>query len=168
MKLNFKAHRSLIVRIQEDLRRPHQFAFERVGFVSCRFGVIDHGALVLAHDYHPVADEHYEVDQSVGARFGSAAIRSALEIAISKPVGIFHVHLHDHPGVPRPSSVDSREWAKFVPNFWHVRPELPHGALILSSDRIIGRCWYPGLIRPVAMSRFTVVDSHLTFWRVAR
>jgi hypothetical protein len=103
----------------------------------------------------------------VGARFSSGALRSALEIAISKEVGIFHVHLHDHPGIPRPSSVDRREWAKFIPCFWNVQPTLPHGALILSSDRIVGWCWYPGRPQPIAMSRFTVVGSRLIFWEAA-
>lgn len=164
MKVSFKVQGSLVLRMREDLRRPHPHAAERVGFISCRFGTIQQGVLVLAHEYHPVADEHYEFDPSVGARFSSAAIRSALQIAISKEVGIFHVHLHDHAGVPRPSLVDWREWAKFVPDFWHVRPALPHGALLLSRDRIIGWCWYPGRHEPVAMSRFTLVDSRLVFW----
>ena len=49
--------------------------------------------IILAHSFHPVSDEHYEMDPQVGARFNSAAIRAALQIAYSDEVGVFHVHL---------------------------------------------------------------------------
>ena len=141
---------------------------ERVGFVACRFGTSDRSLLVLGCEYHAVADEHYERDVSVGARFNSAAIRCALEVSLSAAVGMFHVHLHEHRGVPGPSNVDWREWAKFVPDFWHVRPHLPHGALILSLDQMNGWCWCPGKSQPIAMSRFSVVARRLVSWEVGR
>lgn len=81
---------------------------------------------------------------------------------------MFHVHLHDRLGTPHPSEVDWSEWAKFIPDFWHVQPKLPHGALILSRNRINGWCWYPGLSRPLAMTRFSVVDSKLTIWELPK
>ncbi len=167
MNVHFKIQGTLARRIRSDLRRPHSHAAERIGFMSCRFGTSDRALLVLAHDYHPAADEHYEFDATVGARFSSAAIRSAMQVAISHEVGIFHVHLHDHRGVPRPSAVDWSEWARFVPDFWHVRPALPHGALIFSLNQISGWCWYPGSRDPMPISQFTVVDHRLIFWKVA-
>lgn len=166
MHIHFKALGNLVRVIREDLQRPHAHAAERVGFVSCRFGASEQGLLILAHGYHPVADEHYEYDPMVGARFSSAALRSAFQLALSNEVGIFHVHLHDHRGLPRPSSVDRREWAKFVPNFWHVQPDLPHGALLFSRDRLNGWCWYPREHTPLAISRFTLIDQQLVFWEV--
>ncbi len=110
-------------------------------------------------------DEHYEYDPGVGARMNSAAIRSALQLALSNNFGLFHVHLHDHRGLPGPSPIDWSEWQKFVPDFWHVRPGLPHGALILSRDRMRGWCWYPGRQRPIEIERFTLVGRGMQSWR---
>jgi hypothetical protein len=157
--------RSLRDAILRDLLRPHQYAAERVGFVSCRFGTSDSGLLVLAHDFYPVLDEHYEEDPGVGARMNSAAMRAALQVALSNEVGLFHIHLHDHQGLPGPSRIDWGEWQKFVPDFWHVRPQLPHGALILSRDRLSGWCWYPRKQEPIQVERFTLVGRAMQSWR---
>jgi len=145
MRITFKITRRLFADVQVDLRRPHAFAAERVGWLRCR--VADSAAgclLVLAHDYFPVEDGDYVEDWSVGARMGSAAIRKALQLAYNTKAAMFHVHLHDHGGRTAFSRVDGRETAKFVPDFWHVRPEMPHGALVFSRDFATGRCWYPG------------------------
>jgi hypothetical protein len=164
VRIHFKLTEDLVRKMRGDLLRPHGHAAERVGFISCRFGTSDDGLLILGRDYHPVEDEHYEFDPMVGARFGAAAIRSALQIALSNGVGIFHIHCHEHLGEPKPSRVDWTEWAKFVPNFWHARPELPHGALLLSTNRMSGWCWFPGQNDPMKISRFTVVGQRLRYW----
>jgi hypothetical protein len=166
MTIHFRMMRTLREAILRNLLRPHEHAAERVGFVSCRFGTSDSGLLILAHSFHPVQDEFYEEDPSVGARMNSAAIRSALQVALSQEVGMFHIHLHDHRGLPGPSSIDWSEWKKFVPNFWHIRPNLPHGALILSRDRLSGWCWYPGQSEPVRVARFTFIGKGLQSWEV--
>lgn len=145
MKITFKITYELYRRIQADLQRPHAIAAERVGWLRCRVGDAPKGGLLLlAYDYYPVADDDYIDDPSVGAMMGSGAIRKALQLALDKPISIFHVHMHDHQGQPHFSGVDTRETAKFVPDFWHVRPGMPHGAMILSQDDAYGRCWYPG------------------------
>lgn len=143
MKVTFKITRQLLAGVRADLRRPHAFAAERVGWLRCRVADSPAGLLVLAHDYVPVEDGDYVHDWTVGARMSSAAIRKALQVALNTKVAMFHVHLHDHPGWTRFSRVDEAETAKFVPDFWHVRPELPHGALVLSRDWAVGLCWYP-------------------------
>lgn len=160
MTIHFKMLGTLHETVLRDLRRPHSHAAERVGFLSCRFGASEKSLLVLAHRFHPVLDADYEDDFSVGARINSSAFRSALQTALSEDVGMFHVHLHGHHGVPRPSRIDWREWARFVPNFWHVRPNLPHGALLLSADRLAGWCWYPGSQEPIPLDRFTVIGRN--------
>ena len=140
MNIHFKLTTRMEARLRNDLERSHPHASERVGFVSARFGWADHGLLIVANDYYSVADSDYEIDGAVGARINGTAFRGALQMALSANVGMFHVHLHEHNGLPRPSAVDWTEWERFVPNFWHVRPDLPHGALILSADRIAGWC----------------------------
>jgi hypothetical protein len=159
MTITFKITRQLFAAVCDDLRRPHSFAAERVGWLRCRVGnAPDGGLLVLAHDYCPVADDQYVRDRSVGAMMGSAAIRAALQLALKGDTCVFHVHLHDHNGQPGFSTTDARETAKFVPDFWHVSPNLPHGAVIFSNDSMCGRCWYPGGAA-VEITKFVIVGA---------
>ncbi|CAN5544784.1 hypothetical protein BH23ACI1_BH23ACI1_26900 [soil metagenome] len=51
-----------------------------------------------------------------------------------------------------------------IPNFWHVRPELPHGGLILSEDNAMGIVWVPHQTEVFQISKFTVVGGHLQRW----
>lgn len=143
MKVVFKLRRDLLERIHVDLSRPHHFAAERVAFLACRLASTDDGACILAQAYLPVADDHYEDDPSVGAMMDSQAIRSALEYAYNHGTAMFHLHRHEHRGHPNFSIVDECEAARFVPDFWKVAPNLLHGALVLSHDRIHGRWWGP-------------------------
>jgi len=163
MKSHFKITRKLIDHVRTDVRRPHAFAGERVGFILCRFGVTSRpDLLVLAHSYHAVADEDYIDDMQYGAVINSAAFRKAMQLAYTNAVGLFHVHLHEHSGKPSPSGIDVRETSAFVPDFFHVRPRLPHGALVLSADSISGRIWVPEDRKPSTIDRFTVVGTPLS------
>ena len=127
MRAVLKAVDRLLDRVRVDLARPHEFAAERVGFLVCRpASLMPEGVVILAHDYRPIEDADYIDDPTVGAMMGPAAIRKALEFALNNQVGIFHVHMHDHTGRPRFSRTDASESAKFVPDFWNVRPEMPH------------------------------------------
>ena len=92
---------------------------------------------------------------------GPAAIRKAMQRAYNEPVGMFHVHMHDHRGSPWFSQVDLAENNKFVPDFWNVRPEMPHGALVLSRDSIACLCWDPSTRQPQSINKFTIVDAPL-------
>jgi hypothetical protein len=80
-----------------------------------------------------------------------------MQLAYTHGVGLFHVHLHDHMGRPSPSEIDLRETEQFVPDFFHVRPNLPHGALILSADSLSGRIWHPEDQKAKVIGRFTIV-----------
>jgi hypothetical protein len=162
MRVEFKVRGSLLTQMRKDLQRPHAFAFERVGFISCGIAnIAPDGLIILASEYHPVADEDYEDDRSVGAMMGSAAIRKALQFAYRNEVGMFHVHMHCHEGRPSPSRTDLEETAKFVPSFWHVRPRLAHGAIILSRDSISGRCWSPGMKGPLPLTKIAIVGPRM-------
>ncbi len=76
---------------------------------------------------------------------------------------MFHIHLHDHTGIPKFSKTDSREAAKFVPDFFNVQPNFPHGALILSKDSVVARCWYRLTETPAWISKITFVGSPMKF-----
>jgi len=166
VRVMFKVVDRLLERVRLDLARPHEFAAERVGFLVCRAASLEReGIVVLAHDYSPVEDEDYVDDPTVGAMMGPAAIRKALEFVLNNKAGMFHVHMHDHHGRPRFSRIDARESAKFVPDFWNVRPGMPHGALVVSTDSVWGMCWYPGISAPVEISEFVVVGSPMVLVR---
>lgn len=162
MKITFKISQVLFTKIHRDLSRPHEFAAERVGFIACgasAFGT--DGLLLLGDTYHPVADQHYVDDPRVGAMMNSDAIRSALEIAYTRNVAMFHVHRHEHYGKPGFSGVDRRESAKFVPDFFKVRPSLPHGVLVLSHDSMAGLCWAGRDKHPVEIQEFVVIGPQV-------
>lgn len=141
MRAILKMHSSLAQAIRDDLERPHQFAFERAGFIECRAAEIQNGIMVLAQSYHPIADNDYVPDEKVGARINGSAIRSAMQTSLNSGAGIFHVHMHEHAGIPRPSRIDLVEGGKLIPDFFSVTPTAPHGMIILSTDEAFGLCW---------------------------
>ena len=76
MRIRFKITQALLGAAKHDLLRPHPFAAERVGFLSCRVGATDSdGLIVLAHAYHAVEDADYVDDPTAGATMGPDAIR---------------------------------------------------------------------------------------------
>jgi hypothetical protein len=116
---------------------------------------------LLAESYHPVADDDYIDDPTVGAMMGQEAIRKALNIALLQPVGMFHVHMHEHRGRPAYSPTDRREQLKFVPDFFKVRRQMPHGAIVLSYDRAIGRAWFDRNT-VIDITEFNITGSRMT------
>ncbi len=156
MKAMFKATAGFLDDVRRDLSRPHKFAAERVGFISVRAANTKDNLILIAQAYHPLMDEDYVDDVSVGAMMGQEAIRKALNIALLGPVGMFHVHMHEHKGRPSFSRTDLREQLKFVPDFFKVRREMPHGAIVLSHDRAVGRVWL-GPKTVIAISEFVTV-----------
>ena len=51
MKVYFKITTALLTNIRIDLRRPHPFAHERVGFISAGLSASGDGVLALAREY---------------------------------------------------------------------------------------------------------------------
>lgn len=162
MNYQFRISEALLATIHVDLSRRHAHAYERVGFIHCRFGAgLDRG-VILAQNYAPVADADYLENPTMGAVMGPTAIRLALQAAYRHQGPVFHVHRHDHEGVPGFSPVDVRESAKFVPDFWKVAPTLPHGALVLSHDAATGRVWCPRSGNAQPMSAIVSIGTRLT------
>ncbi len=163
----FRATTDFLHAVRDDLQRRHHFALERVGFIAVRAA---HGldqTVLLAESYVPVADADYLRDPTVGAMMNSEAIRKAMDVALLSRAGIFHVHMHHRPGRPWFSPTDLREQTKFVPDFFNVCAEMPHGAIVLSPDGAAGRVWYgPERVGPI--SEFNVIGSIVTIQRRPR
>lgn len=128
-----------------DLRRPHSFADERVGFLQTTSKVLADGTvLIIATEYNPVNDENYIEDDRVGAKINSAAIRAAMQRSLKKQGGCFHVHLHDHRGQPGPSRTDSNSLPSVVESLGNIAPNQANGFLILSQNSFYASIKIPG------------------------
>lgn len=163
MNIHFKLTTAMADEIITDLSRPHHFAAERAGFIGCKVSRSRGGILVLAHTYIALPDDWYTDDVRYGCFFNAAAMRAAMQFSLTNDAGMFHVHMHEHTGMPWFSRTDLRESRKFVPDFWNVRPSLPHGTLVLSADSAAGLCWYPGREKPISISRITAVGHPMRF-----
>jgi len=83
-----------------------------------------------------------------------------LEIAYGSKASMFHVHLHEHLGTPRFSPTDTRESAKFVPDFFRSLPECAR-RIVWSRDRAIGRA---GCQRAQPVQTSDVVEIGAPVW----
>ena len=159
MLIHVKMTRSVYERMRADLKRPHDFARERVGFIFARKGNAgQYTLLLLATEYSPVPDAHYLDDPMVGAKINSSAIRSVMERAYSTKECILHVHTHGHPGVPQFSRVDRVEYNKMIPSFHNIGGDAVHGALVFSRDSAAGLIWTSKQASPRPVSKLTIVD----------
>jgi hypothetical protein len=149
-------------RMSQDLRRPHPHAWERVGFLFTRSKWIDRQTLlIIAISYEPVADDHYLVDNSVGAKIGAAAMRRAMENMYEWQAGCFHIHLHNHRGTPSPSPTDEKGLPGVVESLSHIAGNQATGLIILSDDGFFTRVHIPGRKKLVAATQVTVVGFPL-------
>lgn len=167
MNIRFKITSALLAAIRADLRRPHAFAHERVGFIASGLATAHDELLILARDYRPVRDEEYLQDPSVGAMMSAEAIRRARQWALNDRAAIFHVHTHGGRGIPGFSGVDIRENAKFIPNFVSVAPNFVHGAIVLSDTAAFGQVWLDRASPQPFITRFTEVGMPTHTWRAA-
>ncbi len=167
MNIRFKITSALLATIRTDLRRPHPFAHERIGFIATGLAVSHDELLVLARQYRPVRDDEYLPDPNVGAMISAEAIRRARQWAINDRAAIFHVHTHGGRGVPGFSGVDNRENAKFVPNFVSVAPQCVHGAIVLSDTAAFGQVWLGRNSPQPFIGTFNEIGMPVRSWRAA-
>jgi hypothetical protein len=157
MKTVFRIPQGLLRSIHADLDRPHAFAEERVGFISCRQSVQSGGLAILAEGYHAVADQDYVDDPRFGAAVSGSGFRKMLSLAYGDPINVFHVHRHECRGLPGFSRTDLSESQKFIPDFWKVRPGITHGIIVLSHDSAQGLGWDPVDRRPKPIDEIQIV-----------
>jgi hypothetical protein len=167
MNIRFKITSALLATVRIDLRRPHPFAHERVGFVAAGLAAAHDELLILAREYRPVRDDEYLRDPSVGAMMSAEAIRRARQWAMNDRVAIFHVHTHGGRGIPGFSGIDVSENAKFVPNFVSVAPYCVHGAIVLSDNAAFGQVWLDRKSRQPFITAFSEVGMPIRHWRAA-
>jgi len=162
MTVRVRITRELYTRMRDDLGRKHEFAYERVGFLSAKLGNRSSDEpLVLLNNYHPVPDDQYINDPYSGARINAVAIREAMQRVLDTGSGSFHVHWHAHRGRPGFSSMDLEETPRIVSSLQVAGPEQAHGMLLLSDDHCIAQIWIPGSDEPLIAYRVSVVGYPL-------
>lgn len=149
--------------IQSDLCRPHDFALERVGFVSSSHKRLKDGSyIILIKDYHPVADKNYIEDPSVGARINSDAIREALQRTISEDVGVFHIHHHCFSEtVPKFSYTDLSDNPEIVKSLSYANKNQAHGMIVTGRNGINVSILIPGEKEFISVTKIVVVGYPL-------
>jgi molybdopterin/thiamine biosynthesis adenylyltransferase len=162
-KIHIKITAALYELLLEDLRREHAFAYERVGFLYTTHKVINGHTYIWINSYQPVADDHYIEDATVGARFGSEAIRGAMETALGNRFGSLYVHLHDHKGMPFPSQTDKEGIPGIVQSIINAAPKETHGYLILSKNAFFLRVRMPGSKLYIETADISVVGKPMLF-----
>ena len=157
-----RIEQSLVEAIRKDLERRHPFAAERVGFIKAKCAALpDGGILILGESYLPLKDSDYKPNPYAGATMNSDGIRAALQVSYGEKCSMLHVHMHEHSGRPRFSSIDLRENEKFVPNFFNVTPTMPHGAIVLSHDSYFGHIWLAKDQKPKEVDRFDITGKRI-------
>lgn len=137
MTIHLKIPRELYTEIKDDLNRKHEYAYERVGFVFGKVGVINkNNQIVILSQYLTVADKNYIDDPRVGASINSEAIRIVLQKALNEASCVFHVHTHSWKGKPELSSSDIKGIIPLLPSFFAINPSGIHGILLLSQDSV--------------------------------
>ena len=167
MIVRFKITSGLLTTIRHDLKRPHSYAYERVGFISAGLSATGEDVLALAREYRPLNDKEYLREPSVGAMMGPEAIRRAMQWAMQDAAALFHVHNHGGSGIPSFSAVDLCENAKFVPDFFKVAPQCAHGAIVLSDTAARGQIWFDRSQSHQFITSFVEVGVPIRKWSAA-
>ena len=165
MICSFRMTAGFAEQVRRDLSRAHEHAHERVGFIAAKAAVTASGLRMIAAEYHPVADEDYVCDASVGAMMSEDAVRKALQICWKSKCAMVHVHMHEHKGQPWFGRLDLEENGRFMPDFFNVQPGLPHAALVLSHDAAAGLVWPDRGLSPVQFDEVVEVGRP---YRVSR
>lgn len=135
--LEIRMTEELFQSIHHDLDRQHGFALERVGFV---FGRLSPSGRAYLDCYRPVSDEQYIDSDKFGALIDDRAILKAMQETRHRRgqrACCFHVHRHEHLGVPSFSRSDLRSLLGLVPDLHRMDSEGASGLLLLSLDQAL-------------------------------
>jgi len=160
MKGRIKILATTLCAIRADLARPHEFAHERVGFLTAGVATsADSRLMLLGREYSPVDEDDYIPDPTVGVKIGSGAMRKALQSAYRPPAALLHIHTHGGSGRPDFSGVDRRSATEFIPSFFNPIPRMPHGILVLSDDSAKGLIWLTADRAPIPITDIISVGA---------
>lgn len=161
-EVNIRIPQTLLCEILRDLRRPHKYAYERVGFCYGKSQLTSAGWLVVLNSYKPVKDGHYVQTNEVGARINSKAITEAFQHAYTHSLSLFHIHLHDFGGgKPRFSYDDLSSGAEIISSIQGFVSSQPHGLIVLSHDSMSAKALVPSETDLKPVHQVSAVGSRL-------
>lgn len=160
IKIQLRTTSSMYKAMHNDLDRPHEFAYERVGFLLTRSMKVAFGTeIIVAVGYVPVADEDYVQDNSVGAKISSEAIRKIMQLMFDQKCGCFHVHKHEGFGKPYPSYTDKESLPALSKSLSGISGIHSTGFLILSDNSFFANAFVDKAKTSSAIANFSVVGS---------
>lgn len=164
MNPHLKITRQLLELALQDLERPHPFAYERVGFFSCRQISDESNPILLCYDYHSIEDNDYIEDDEVGARINGKVIRDAMGRAISQDSAQLWVHTHGRKRSTTPSPVDRIGGADVLRSLVNAKSNRHHGWIVISESAVSGEIHIPKKA-PLEVSDLTVVGMSMMMSR---
>jgi len=166
MNVNIRISQKLYDDALTDLRRPHPFACERIGFFSSSTVQLDtNDFLIFLKDFHSIQNEHYIDNPEVGACIGREAIQAAMQRSLKLNMGQIHAHIHEHAGRPHPSPDDLEGVPPITRSLSLTSPDQTSGYLILSRNSAWAELHIAGTGQIAEASKITVTGFPLQFLR---
>lgn len=155
----------LLNEIKSDLKRSHDFAFERIGFVETKYKKLNDGTVIIfLTDYYTVPDKYYVNDPEVGARINSDAIREAMQRVLDYKTGCFHVHYHALSyDIPEFSETDMIDNPEIVKSLSHVGSKQVHGMMVLGNEGINALVKLPDSDTLISATKIVVVGYPMQY-----
>lgn len=164
--ITIKMTRHLLDKVMSDMKRVHEFAYERIGFLESTWKQFENdNAIIFMTGYHSIPDDQYIDDPSVGARINSEAIRTARVRTFKKQKGCFHVHYHSisFDSIPEFSDSDLKENPDIIRSFSLVSREQAHGMLLLGDKGFNALVRLPNSNELVYVDRVVIVGNPMEF-----
>lgn len=147
-----------------DLKRPHPFAMERVGFFSTNMSNAGpYFKIITVTGYHLVDDNDYIDDPYIGAKINGTAIRQAMQRILTSGMGCLHVHLHNQTGKPGPSLTDLKSLPEVAKAFHNADPKPASGFAIFSQNSVYCMANASKEYKPFEVDQLTVVGYPMHF-----
>ena len=143
-----RLRRDLFDLMLKDFERPHNFAYERVGFLYGRLVLAGSLLVVLPTEYRPVPDEQYRKDDSVGAMIDEDALFEAHNRTSLTGLCCLHVHSHGGRGRTWFSRTDLKTLRAIGPSLQRLARQSAHGGLVLTNTSGASLLWLPNQATP--------------------
>ncbi len=162
-KIYIRIPQQLLDSILLDLRRPHKYTYERVGFCYGHSVITSLNEwVVILNEYKPVKDENYIKTSLVGARINSAAITEGFQFAYSNSMSLFHIHLHDFEGGrPEFSYDDLSSGSEIIESMSSFVNTQIHGLIVLNKNSCNAMALISGDSELQKAEQITVVGAKL-------
>jgi hypothetical protein len=122
----------------KDLKRPHEFAFERVGYFLGESNLEKNEIAIV--DWLSFGDEMYQ-RSNVGAEIGREGMKYLMRNAFQTNMTYLHFHLHLFQKKPTFSFTDIQSIKEIVPALFSFSSASAHGAIILGSQYVTYEIW---------------------------